>query len=183
MGMLRSAGFAANAQNAANANTLDNKDSSELLGMDATLQPGQTLTGVYAASSSASSGNYNTAVGFRPKLPADIDNALFHYLSPGQITTDCPGKGQAAAGHLCFYPAWSNSVSFSSAWPADSSGRVGNQSDQLGTVLFFTSTSTGSNVRGTWAVTAPQATSQSQQGTQEQPSGESQSTLMGQVAR
>ena len=182
-GRADSAASADNATNAGNANTLDNKDSSELLGMEATLQPGQTLTGVFAASSGATSGIYNTAVGFRPKLPADIDDAHFHYLANGQTSAECPGYGQAAAGHLCFYPAWSNAVTFSGAWPANSSFRAGNESDQLGTALYFTSTGTGSNVRGTWAVTAPQATLQSQQGAQEQPAGESQSTPMGRVAR
>jgi hypothetical protein len=74
-----------------------------------TLKSGQTLTGAFSAA--GNSGYGFETIEFHPRLPADIPAANRHYLTSG-TTTDCPGAGQAAPGHLCAYQAYASNASF-----------------------------------------------------------------------
>jgi hypothetical protein len=115
---------------------------------------GQTQSGTFAAS--AGTGSYGSAaIEFRPTLPADIPVANAHRQAPGTTSSNCPGIGQAAPGHLCVYEAWNNGMPTFIAFhdPMSSSAAV----RTTGTVLIWSSTTVAGNVRGTWTVTAPTA--------------------------
>jgi hypothetical protein len=113
-----------------------------------TLKSGQTLTGAYSAAGNSGFG-FET-IEFHPRLPADIPPANWHYLTSG-TTTDCPGAGQAAPGHLCVYQAYASNATFGDFTDPYSTGAG---VKPIGTVLWWTMGASGF-VRGNWAVQPP----------------------------
>jgi hypothetical protein len=115
-----------------------------------TLQAGQTLTGVYTAAGPASSGFMGTTIEFRPRLPANIPAANYHYV--GTANANCPGPGQAAAGHMCVYENWLNGAAYTTHVDPESVNS-GAAITTRGVGLLWTTSSTSANTRGVWAVT------------------------------
>ena len=73
----------------------------------------------------------------------------------GASSTHCPGAGQANAGFLCFYEGWSFGMTFTGVADPASINAPPQPANPLGAALYFSSTVIQSNVRGTWAYTAP----------------------------
>jgi hypothetical protein len=138
-----------------NADTVDGKDSTDFVTPNSTLKSGQTLAGVWATASPGTGTETEIAteaIEFRPKLAAAIPASNVHYVTSTNST--CPGKGQAAAGHLCVYQTQNISMTFEGiANPSSTTFSRG--ADQLGAAIYFDANSRQSNARGTWAVTAP----------------------------
>lgn len=108
------------------------------------LAPGRTESGVFGAG--APDGNWAvTTIEFDSAVASSVTTV---YASP--TTANCPGVGQAAAGYLCLYPAWNYNMTYnhSLAMPG--------ATDQ-GRVLYFMSSAAQGNVRGSWTVRAPLA--------------------------
>jgi hypothetical protein len=113
------------------------------------LQTGQTLTGVYSTAGPATGGWMAATIEFRPRLPANIPAANFHYV--GTANANCPGPGQAAPGHMCVYERWINAATFNThVDPASSSS--GSAITTQGVSLLWDTSSTQANTRGVWAV-------------------------------
>ena len=77
-----------------------------------------------------------------------------HYLTDGATpTTECPGVGQAAAGHLCMYEGWA----FNAAYSHVVSPLDGTQSTlpTHGFAIYWNSSNQLANVVGSWAHTVP----------------------------
>jgi Collagen triple helix repeat (20 copies) len=120
-----------------------------------TLKPGQTLTGLWAAGYGGTSPASIAYGEFRPNLAAKIPNANVHYVT-GASAANCPGHGQAAAGHLCIYQYWTNDMTFSQVNTADKAdASYGSGAGREGFVLYMSGSSTTANAFGSWAVTAP----------------------------
>ena len=116
-----------------------------------TLHSGQTLTGVYSAATPATGTYMGTTLTFQPRLPAAIAFANIHYIpAAGPFTTNCPGAGQAAAGHLCIYEKWINAATFVQAVNPESSNPNGSSVQGVG--LVWNATGASANTRGVWAV-------------------------------
>ena len=119
-----------------------------------TLQSGQTETGVYAAwgQASAAGGYLADAVSFRIPLAADLPAANQHFVT-GASAPNCPGIGQAAAGHLCLYRvAFGNTTWVNTFDPTTG----GNGISKVGFNAYFTFAAAGAGWNyGEWAVTAP----------------------------
>ena len=136
------------------ADELDGKDATDFMTYNSTLKSGQTLVGVWGAATPGTTTNAEYAsatIDFRPKLAADIPRANTHYVT--STTSECPGEGQAAAGHLCVYVEHNHNLPFFSSYQPGGTSSLANEG--LGTVLIFQSNDTTANARGTWAVTAP----------------------------
>jgi hypothetical protein len=119
---------------------------------NSTLRPGQAISGTFGAA--GGSGFAFTEIDFHPKLPASITEAQAHYLTTGATSAECPGPGQAAAGHLCAYEAYASAVTFGDFTDPYSS-TVGVK--PIGTVLWWSVSSSSSYVRGSWTARAPLA--------------------------
>ena len=157
---------ATNATNATSATNATHATTADQLGgvsaaqyVRATLASGQTETGIYSAGGGPASGT-GFAIGtisFLPKLPAAVPLANIHYLGTGGVGSDshCPGAGQAAAGHLCFYEGWSFGTSWGGMADPASANAPPQPANPLGGALYFNSTNIQGNVRGTWAYQAP----------------------------
>jgi hypothetical protein len=123
---------------------------------NSTLPSGQTLTGVWlaaAANPGTSATGAHTMISFVPQLPANLGVSLVHRIQGTSTTTQCPGPGRAAAGHLCVYER------DSSLSPATFSGIFDPVSGTPGAnrraaQLSYNSAMSGLAV-GSWAVTAP----------------------------
>ena len=122
------------------------------LDVNANLPAGQRETGVFSATANAA-GFSAATIGFRPRLPADIAAANAHYMTGGATSANCPGVGQAAAGHLCVYESAVVTSTFSGFFDIDAGGGPG--VDRKGTIMFWTVTGSQSRVWGTWTVRAP----------------------------
>jgi hypothetical protein len=120
------------------------------------LKPGHSLTGVYSAWG-VGGGYIGDAVTFRIPLTADIADANVHFIS-GAGTTDCPGPGQAAAGHLCVYQMGSGASTFQQIYASGNPGGGSGSSKEGFGILFDTSGTTGTWSFGEWTVKAPAAT-------------------------
>jgi hypothetical protein len=120
------------------------------------LAPGKTITGIFGASSGASTQYGTSALEFEPRLAEALPDANAHYLTTASpFTADCPAINQAAPGHLCVYEGGNQSMAFVGFY--DPFGpNPGISRD--GTILYL-NTATSGHVRGSWAVTAPTATS------------------------
>jgi hypothetical protein len=116
------------------------------------LRAGQTETGTFVATGNAA-GFSAFAIDFRPNLPSDIPVANAHYLTGGTTTAECPGMGQAAAGHLCVYQAGAATSTFEGFFKI-SSNSSGSLLEKEGVLMFWTVTASESRVWGTWAVRA-----------------------------
>ena len=121
-----------------------------------TLKPGQTLTGPWAVGG----GGTGTSIGsaeFRPNLAATVPFANVHYVA-GASATNCPGHGQAAAGHLCIYEYFNSGQAFSSTFGADGqSASYVSGAGRTGFVIYMVPDHAGANAFGSWAYTAPAA--------------------------
>lgn len=123
-----------------------------------TLQAGQSLTGPWSVSG-GNDGWAGTSVQFRLPLAAAIPVANAHYIALGAApTAECPGFGQAAAGHLCVYAneGTQAALSFSAIYhnEGDLMASVGG-AGQLGFHLYFSSNATDTYLSGSYTVTAP----------------------------
>jgi hypothetical protein len=121
------------------------------------LASGETLTGIWgtnAPGSATTPGRGLAPIAFRPELAADLPNGSAHYLTAGSTTAECPGVGQAAAGHLCVYEGFSVGASFRDFANAGDAG-AGSGVSKEGTILRLEGTDPLGQARGTWAVTAP----------------------------
>jgi hypothetical protein len=138
------------------ADTLDGKDSTEFL-TASPLASGETLTGIWATNAPGSAttpGRGMAPIAFRPELAVDLPLGSAHYLAGGSTSSQCPGAGQAAAGHLCVYEGFIFGASFMDfANPGD--GGAGDSVRKEGTILRLVGTDPLGQARGTWAVTAP----------------------------
>ncbi len=131
-----------------NSDKLDGQDSSDFMTHDSTLKSGQTLVGVWGVGGAGTTNGLEFAVDaieFRPKLAAGIPASNMHYVN--SATSNCPGEGEAAPGHLCVYRALDTHMSFHSIYGSVLNG--------WGAYLYFDANSVSANARGTWAVTAP----------------------------
>ncbi len=141
---------------AADSDLLDGRNWSAFLSYDDDIPALQTMTGAFAAA--APNGSFGTAViSFFPQLRSDISETNTHYIGVSDpYTTQCPGPGQALAGHFCAYEEFNNSMTFQGKGFHDpGSGNLTGGAYQEGTIIYFNSSSAAGNVRGTWAVTAP----------------------------
>jgi hypothetical protein len=153
------------AQSADHASSADRAtsadDASKLGGVTATryltvgskLGSGETEVGVFATS--APDGSYGSvAINFFPRLPGRVPGSNAEILSVGATTAGCPGPRRAAAGFLCVYEVQNNEM-FSPAFGYAFSSEVSEVAEPEGTVITFSSSDAGGNVRGNWAYTAP----------------------------
>jgi hypothetical protein len=77
-----------------------------------------------------------------------------HYLVLPTTSVNCPGVGQAARGHLCFYQGRNDDATFccDSADPQSTGTAV----RSYGTLVYWSiAADTTGFVRGNWALTAP----------------------------
>ena len=120
-----------------------------------TLASGQTETGLYSAWGTGV-GYTSDAVTYRIRLAATIPDTNVHFVDISHtFTADCPGFGQAAAGHLCVYEHNNGNRTFGSIFMADvDSGPFGSSTAGFG-IYFSASSAGGSYSYGEWAVTAP----------------------------
>jgi hypothetical protein len=132
-----------------NADLLDGLNSSSFV--RSSLALGTTESGVWGAAGPV--GSYDLAiVQYRTHLPATIAEANVHYVTAP--TTECPGAGQAAAGHLCIYQVFDGGmdpVNFPIWNPED----LTTGSGQMGFVIYMEATSAFGDAWGTWTVKAP----------------------------
>jgi hypothetical protein len=116
---------------------------------NATLPPGQTLTGIWAVGGGASD-NVGTQVEFTPRLSADLPaGAVQRVISTP--TPQCPGPSQAARGFFCLYEKASN-LTFGGIF--DTATQLGG-ANRAGAVIQYSGTAANQAANGTWAVTAP----------------------------
>jgi len=119
------------------------------------LRPGQLETGVYLAAGASDGGLFGSAISFIPRLPDPLPQENAHYVGEGDApTSECPGPGEAAAGHLCFYEAWNYSASLLQVY-ATNDGDSDAPITVHGAGLLFNASNSSANVRGVWAVRAP----------------------------
>jgi hypothetical protein len=105
---------------------------------------GASMSGVWTTA--APSGNWSVAdFNFRPVLPGGV---VGHYVTTP--TSECPGAGQAAAGHLCVYETWNYNLGFQFF---DAPGPAGTA--RTGLVMYMFSNAAEGNARGNWTVRAP----------------------------
>jgi hypothetical protein len=134
-----------------NADLLDGVSASAFRPVNVSL--GATQTGVWGLAG-ATSGHPLLTINYLSALPAAIAAGNTHYVIEGAFTTECPALGQAAAGHLCVYERFSNTLAFDYIFnPED----YQNGSGKSGFVMYMTPSSAGANAVGVWAVTAPTA--------------------------
>ena len=123
-----------------------------------TLQPGTTMTGVYSAWGGG--GYVADAVSFRIPLQKDLAAGSVHFIPVGGPTTsDCPGAGRAARGHLCVYEHGESNSTFTQIYRSGHLGG-GAGSSKEGFGLYFTTGDTGWSF-GEWTVTAPSSSAAS----------------------
>jgi hypothetical protein len=116
---------------------------------NATLPPGQTLSGVWTVGGGASD-DVGTQVQFTPRLSADLPaSAVQRVFSAG--SPQCPGPGRAARGFFCLYEK-ASSLNFIGIFDAVSNGPGANRT---GAVIDYSGTGGNQAAVGTWAVTAP----------------------------
>jgi hypothetical protein len=116
------------------------KAASEARYLRSTLPLGHAMSGVWILA--GASGEWSAAaINFVPKLPGSVTS---HYVTTP--TAECPGAGQAAAGHLCLYEDWNYHEVFSSLTPGG---------PNTGFILYMQGNAVQANARGTWTVRAP----------------------------
>jgi hypothetical protein len=122
--------------------------------LNTTLPSGQTLTGIYGVGGGNGDWIHDTVL-FRIPLAAPIPGANSHYLPVGAaVTAQCPGPGQAAAGHLCIYAFEDDGTkTFSSIYHNEGGSIAG--AGRTGFLIYFSATANLTYESGTWAVTAP----------------------------
>lgn len=141
-----SAGFLRSTGTAANAAQLQGHTANEFAGT--TLRSEQVVQGVWMVTKS-SAYTLGDAITYPAPLAAAMPAANVHFLAP---TSDpiaaCPGAGQAAAGHLCFYGSYfdGGAVTFSAS--------VAGPLARIGAIISFDSMQTGA-AHGTWTLHAP----------------------------
>ncbi len=122
-----------------------------------TLRPGRTETGTFGAAGTSGVNAYAfTGITFDPPLAAAIPLANGVFLYQGSTsTTGCPGVGRADPGFLCLYESDGYKDTFQGFGDpqSTSSGIRAN-----GTVPLWNFSGPGWS-RGSWAVTAPTASS------------------------
>jgi hypothetical protein len=123
------------------------------------LRSGEVLNGPFGVGrdgSAAGGTNYMvTGIQFAPHLAADLcaGASCVEYLPAATTSATCPGVGQAAAGHLCFYEAVTQgTATFVGAY--DPAGGVQGVR-RWGTTLFMSGDDDPGYVRGTWTLKAP----------------------------
>jgi hypothetical protein len=125
------------------------------------LKPGQTLTGNWGVGSSAAVASQLGRVSFRPNLAAVIAASNVHYVA-GASAANCPGHGQAAAGHLCIYEYFNAGMAYVQTNYSDrQDATYGFGAGREGFVIYMNSSVAGGNAWGSWAVTAPGASAAS----------------------
>ena len=87
------------------------------------------------------------SVQFRIPLARDLAPSEVHFVTAG-TTTECPGLGQAASGHLCVYELQQSVRSN----PAVNKSNGTDGADAGGFMVFMNATNTGYSY-GTWTVT------------------------------
>jgi hypothetical protein len=150
---------AANAEKATSAATADN--ASQLGGVAAShyvtagseLASGDTEVGVYAASAPTPTAA-RTSVSFIPKLPGSVENSHFQELGVGAKSAQCPGARQAVPGFMCVYEGFDFETAFVNHGDPFS-GAFGGEISPEGMTLVYATSDSESNVRGSWAYTAP----------------------------
>lgn len=128
------------------------------IGVASTLGSGQSLTGPWSVSAGIDDWA-GLSVQFRLPLAAPIAGANTHYLARNDPpTAECPGYGQAAAGHLCIYTNEGNpsGIVFSAIYhnEGDLTASVAG-AGVYGFHLYFSSNATDTYLSGTYTVTAP----------------------------
>ena len=117
---------------------------------NATLPPGQTLTGVWTVAG-GNADDLATQVQFTPRLAADLPAASVQRVVGSSTTTQCPGPGQAARGFFCLYER-SSTATFQGIFDG-ATGAVG--ANRTGASIDYSGTGPSQAAAGTWAVTAP----------------------------
>ena len=147
-----STGFLRKGAKAADSDKLDGLTSSQFA--RAVMPRGGLMTGEY---SSRGIDERDVTINFRIPLSEGVP----HTFVPegGPFTTECPGYGQAATGHLCVYERFSFFSTFYNVFHMRGEGYGGAAGASAdGFVLYFdTSGSAGSDGTsiGEWAVRAP----------------------------
>jgi hypothetical protein len=135
----------------------DQGDPGDAFSVTSTLQPGQSLSGPWSVGA-GNGGWAGTSIQFRLPLAAPIALANVHYLADGAApTADCPGYGQAAAGHLCVYTnEGTGNLAFSSIYHNEGNLDASVAGAGIfGFHLFFSSTAADTYLSGSYTVTAP----------------------------
>jgi hypothetical protein len=123
-----------------------------IAGASYTLPPGETLVGSYAVAEGGSDGFPADGLIFNPPLPGDIPPSDAHFIQSAAFTTDCPGNGQAADGHLCVYEVDSFGGMTFQCFCDPFSGELAIRS--FGTNFFMANFAANSWSHGNWAVTS-----------------------------
>jgi hypothetical protein len=132
-----------------NADLLDGLSASAFITADLGL--GKTQSGVWGEQAAADE-NGLVVIQFHSRLPAAIPLANTHYVTAP--TANCPGAGQAAAGHLCVYEVFSGSMTLGGGGfynPETLTQGAG----RWGVVIYMSQSSQTANAWGSWTVTAP----------------------------
>jgi hypothetical protein len=125
---------------------------------DTTLASGKTLTGQWGTfgTATANGGSLSDVVNYRLPLAATPAANSAHYITTPAYTTQCPGVGQAAAGHLCIYSIASAGATFSGIYGIEPGTTGGGRGAKDGFQISFNTTGTGGAWSyGAWAMTAP----------------------------
>jgi len=123
------------------------------LTVGSTLASGQTESGIFAANDNVMNGYGADAIEFRPPLVAGLSSANLHDVTVSGSNPNCPGRGQAARGHLCLYEGANPGMTFVGFFNPTSG--TDQSATAAGVVAFFTGSGNQAHVRGTWSVTAP----------------------------
>jgi hypothetical protein len=122
------------------------------------VQPvGKTQSGVWGTGNNGTAGGTEWSISennFKPRLPATIPAANVHYV--GAANANCPGVGQAAAGHLCIYESFASNMTYDSTFAPELGTALG--AGKLGFIMYFQADATFANAWGTWAVTPAAST-------------------------
>ena len=111
---LNSTDFLRNTGKAADADKLDGRNSDDFA--PNVLGSGDVQSGIYAAFGNVYGSKLGGSVTYPTPLPAGMPSDKMHYVS-GAPTADCPGAGDAAAGHLCLYQVENQGVTSPAVYP------------------------------------------------------------------
>ena len=130
-------------------------DGAVTLGKLGTLGSGETEVGFYSAWGGGP-GYTTDVVNYRVQLAASIPGTNVHFVDISHsFSTECPGFGQAAPGHLCVYEHNNGNRTFGNIFTPDIDGG-GSGSSTRGFAIYFDSPGAGGSYSyGEWAVTAP----------------------------
>lgn len=129
-------------------------DKGDSFSVATTLPSGQTERGGYSLWGGGSGGFLGTAIDFRIPLAQAIPAGNAHFIAGGAFTPQCPGYGQAAAGHACVYQEQTSGAALGGIFSQFNNSQVTSATSVNGFHLWFTVSAAAAWSYGEWAVTA-----------------------------